>query len=357
MGDTRYVNSPEKYVNSQEEYDSIPDDFDGYIYVRGNIPRIMKTPPRAHVYLVNQACVGFIGGDAHISSIFDNSTVTSIRDNACVSHISDAAVVHAIRGKARIYCISGRAAITSVGESARIDSVSGSVIIDVVEGSASIDVLLGSAHIRRVGQDAVIRDMFGNTQIEELRDGARIKRVGGAAIVALKGNSIIEHAYSSAVIRVYSTAAKIKNAYQNVVILGYGCSPAINECASSVSVIDIPPSEVSPRDFRDIFDLVRQPDGRIVLFKITQPDGTDYFSGQVLYEGIVECSDWDPDPGIQCGQGLHLSATSALAALYHCSGRVKRCLVDPEDIVFFKDDLSKVRCKKVEVIEDCGLLT
>lgn len=68
-----------------------------------------------------------------------------------------------------------------------------------------------------------------------------------------------------------------------------------------------------------------------------------------IEQGTVECPDWNPDPKIQCGNGLHLSPTPQNALAYH-NGKVLKCEVAVKDLVVFPSDITKVRCKRVTVV-------
>ena len=90
-------------------------------------------------------------------------------------------------------------------------------------------------------------------------------------------------------------------------------------------------------------------DGVVTLYKVTRENGTDHRTGTLKYEGIVTCPAGDPNPNRKCGGGLHLSPTPQQALSYN-TGPVLECRVLPEDIVVYPSDITKVRCRKVEVI-------
>jgi len=99
----------------------------------------------------------------------------------------------------------------------------------------------------------------------------------------------------------------------------------------------------------NIFDL-RPREGKIILFKSVQPDTfLDFYTGKIKYEGVVECPDWDDNPELECGGGLHLSPTPELALSFN-RGFVLRCEVALEDIVIYPYNIDEVRCRKVQVI-------
>ena len=94
--------------------------------------------------------------------------------------------------------------------------------------------------------------------------------------------------------------------------------------------------------------------GMVTLYKVTQDNGTDYYTGRIRYSGEVECPDWDDDTKRQCGGGLHLSPTPELALIYH-HGQVLVCKCHVDDLVVYPHDITKVRCRKVTVIDTAKL--
>ena len=96
----------------------------------------------------------------------------------------------------------------------------------------------------------------------------------------------------------------------------------------------------------------RGPGGGIILFKSVNPKTRcDYHTGKIKYEGEVVCPDWKDDDKQQCGNGLHLSPSADEALIYH-QGLVLRCEVAFDDFVVYSEDITKVRCKKVTVLEE-----
>jgi hypothetical protein len=124
----------------------------------------------------------------------------------------------------------------------------------------------------------------------------------------------------------------------------------INEKDDTAQVIICPRIQHDIKTFTDIYK--ENVNGKtMILYKSVQPDNTDFYSGKIKYEGIVECPDWDPDKNIQCGGGLHLSPTPELTQKYN-QGKILKCEVALKDIVVYPPDITKVRCRKVEVIEE-----
>jgi len=99
----------------------------------------------------------------------------------------------------------------------------------------------------------------------------------------------------------------------------------------------------------DLLAIAEHNNDKIVLYKSVNPDTfCDFYTGKIKYEigKEVECPDWDSNEIFQCGNGLHLSIFPFTAQIYN-EGTILRCLVDPDDVVVFPDDITKVRCRKV----------
>jgi hypothetical protein len=92
----------------------------------------------------------------------------------------------------------------------------------------------------------------------------------------------------------------------------------------------------------------------VVLFKSVTPDTyCDFHTRQIKYKigETIECPDWDNDYLRQCGGGFHLSPKPELALNYN-RGKLLVCHVHIDDFVVFPGDITKVRCRKVKVIEE-----
>ena len=98
-------------------------------------------------------------------------------------------------------------------------------------------------------------------------------------------------------------------------------------------------------------------DGYLTLFKSVNPkNNRDFRTNTIEYKvgSDVVCPDWDPNPERECGGGLHLSQTAMTAYSYN-NGKLLKCKAHKNDVVVFGANVSKVRCKKVTVIEEVNL--
>ena len=128
-----------------------------------------------------------------------------------------------------------------------------------------------------------------------------------------------------------------------------GFKPKIGKRHKTATVIKTPKSLIHTRE--SFFDrLESDKKGTVILYKSVNPEnGCDYRTGKIKYEGIVKCPDFDPNPERECGGGLHLSPTPGTALSYH-QGQLLKCRVKKKDIVVNKHNITKVRCREVEVL-------
>jgi len=155
-------------------------------------------------------------------------------------------------------------------------------------------------------------------------------------------------AWGNSSVKVFSQIELILK--QSAVAICIDAKPKLIECDESAQIIYQKKVLYDKESFLGIYKHQLVDDKHITLFKSTQADGTDRYSGKIKYMGVVECPDWDPDPNRQCGGGLHLSPSESLALSY-TSGKIKKCKVYVDDFVVYPHDITKVRCRKVEVVE------
>jgi len=105
------------------------------------------------------------------------------------------------------------------------------------------------------------------------------------------------------------------------------------------------------KTFCDIYKNNMIDDKTIILYKSVKSDNTDFYTGKIKYEGIVKCPDWNPDASLECGNGLHLSPTPEHALSYN-KGKIIGCKVKISDFVVYPYNITKVRCKQVEVFSE-----
>jgi hypothetical protein len=230
----------------------------------------------------------------------------------------------------------------------------------VARGSSHV-VARGSSHVEARGSSHVVAWESSHVVAWEsshvvARGSSHVEARGSSHVVAWESSHVVAWESSHVVARgsshVATTARTVTiELYHHSVAILTACAPDITEHGDKVTVVRREMFLHTTTTFLECYAEQINDDGRVELFKSVREEGTDFYSGTIKYEGVVECPDWDPDPERQCGGGLHLSPTSELALSYNY-GKLKRCLVHPDDIVVYGSDISKVRCRKVEVVGD-----
>jgi hypothetical protein len=168
-------------------------------------------------------------------------------------------------------------------------------------------------------------------------------------------NSSVEARENSSVVAWGNSSVEIFNntvkgiAKHNAILIVTGCDPVI-AMQDNAQIVKRAAHWCHTLDsFVDCYN--KQVKGKsITLYKSVNPQNKkDFYTNSIIYEGTVVCPDFDPNPDRECGGGLHLSPTPALA-LYHNKGLVLECSVNLQDIVVYPHNITKVRCRKVKVI-------
>jgi hypothetical protein len=176
---------------------------------------------------------------------------------------------------------------------------------------------------------------------------------GNSSVEAWGNSSVVAWENSSS--RIWSPGVKIESAKnQSVIIFENGLKPKkIPGQGKGVQIVKRKAFVQKPHTIKDFVEIYKKnlvDAENIVLFKSVNPKtGCDFHSGTVKYEGVVDCPDFDPSPSRECGGGLHLSPTKGLATSYN-QGKLLKCKVKLSDIVVYGPNITKVRCRRVEVL-------
>ena len=215
----------------------------------------------------------------------------------------------------------------------------------VARGNSSV-VARENSSVEARGNSSV--EAWGNSSVEAWENSS-VEAWGNSSVVAW-GNSSVE-CYDFVMVSVLMATVVIKKLMDWSVASCRGFKPKIGKKSKTATVITTPVEIKHKRE--DFFDRC-EASGKdaVILYKSVNPKNlSDFQTGKIKYEGIVECSDWNPNPNIECGGGLHLSPTKGMALSYNV-GKVLRCKVEKKDIVVYAKNLTKCRCKKVKVLDD-----
>ncbi len=323
-----------RIITTQAEYDALPKILDDDIEIRStkeHAINISWTPKNSKVHVSGSATIQhvsgsatiqYVSGSATIQSVYGSATIQSVYGSATIQYVSDSATIQYVSDSATIQYVSGSATIQYVSDSATIQHVSGSATIQYVSGSATIQYVSGSATIQHV--------------------------YGSATIQYVSGSATIQHVYGNAQIVVHKKTVTILRAAQQAIIIAMSCVLNISKMDTSVAIVHRSQALHDAESISEIFQL-KKIDDALVFYKSVTDDHMDFWSKTIKYEGHVVCPDWDPSPVRQCGGGLHVSPTKKHALSYN-KGKVLKVLVRPENLVIYQADLSKVRCRELDVI-------
>jgi len=203
-----------------------------------------------------------------------------------------------------------------------------------------------------VSDQAVIEYVYGQAVIKSVSDQAVIEYVYDQAVIkSVSDRAVIKSVYGNSTIKIFSSNVKIEKLLQYAIAINIDCNPTIIKKVDTATIINNPLAKYDKESFLDIYS-EKIKNNKITLYKSVNPETNyDFYSGKIKYSGSVKPEKWNPDPNIQCGDGLHLSPLPQLALNYN-QGKLLECEVDLDDFVVYPNDITKVRCKKVKVVGD-----
>ena len=380
-------------ITSQEELDNTPKKYNEYteIEISGTIFNYNHKFEKAAVKLINGGTiVHFLGGEledmtgGEITNFYQGS-ISNLHNgliinyyNGDIKFIDNISILNFYYGN--IYIFKG--GVIKNFYNGVIQNISGG-LIKVMKGGTIRNIWNGNIEIMNNGEifslhdDGKIKrfidgsisrfsgciDLFDNGYIgcvhrgliKYMKNGiidcvlhGSIENIFKGIINDVKGG-VIKKVCGSVIIKVAGTP-KLEKILKPAIVIFENRSPkAFTGNAESISETT---TIYTKDDFEQLVDLT---DNKLILYKTVEPlTRRDFYSKSIVYEDIVKCPDWDLDPNIQCGRGLHLSFSPHLALSYN-NGLLLKCEVEKSDYVIYSEDLSKVRCSKVKVLGECDL--
>jgi hypothetical protein len=215
-------------------------------------------------------------------------------------------------------------------------------VLIVIEYTTEVIEICGNSTVRACGNSTVTA--YGNSTVMACGNST-VTAYDNSTVTAYDNSTV--RACGNSTVTAYGNAVTV-DAFMLCVVIMIGCICKIRKKSKSATIIRNKVAEYKKSDFVDIFGTDK--DGFLTLYKSVNPDtGCDFFSGKIKYEGTVKPEKWNPDPKVQCGDGLHLSPLPDMALRYN-QGKLLICKVHKSDFVVYAHDITKVRCKKVTVI-------
>ncbi len=307
-------------VHTQKEFDDIKQDFDGLIIIKDTDEEIIVTPRNKATIKIGGSSHATVKGTAYVKAI-DEAYVKAF-DSATIEAFNKANIIAA---GTSIVIAFGYANIIALNKS----YVLATSAVQVKAFDMTFVTASGKSYIKAF-DCAVVKAIMP----------AHVEAYGSSNVQAF--DKAYVEAHGTSIIKAYRLA-NVKG-FDNAVIFYYEDAVIeLHDNATSKRLSNIGYTK------NDLLSLAEHIDNKIVLYKSVNPDTfCDFYTGEIKYEigKEVECPDWDSREMSQCGNGLHLSVFPLDTQIYN-EGTILKCLVDPDDIVMFYNDISKVRCRKV----------
>ena len=328
-------------------------------FVRGSA-RIASVRGAARITQVrDSARITQVCDSARITQVRDSARITYVRDSAHISDVSesvqitdvgDSAQVTRVRGSARITYVSDSAWIADVSGSARITEVYDSAHISSVRDSAQIAVVRGSAQVSDVIGSAQITDVSGSARIAYVRDSAQIARVRDSAQIAdVSGSAQIVHAAGTSIVHLYGGTLG-KAGPQVAVFVHTSESTWLGG-----TLVDLRGMDEEDTDTWVAFHSVESDGDDLIVYKAVNDDLRSSMGFKYPIGDTVTDPKWTDNH--ECGGGLHLSPSPAMASDYFGEAtRFLECRVARSEVRTVPGGgAAKLKAPRVRVIREVGI--
>ena len=181
---------------------------------------------------------------------------------------------------------------------------------------------------------------YGSSRVRAY-DSSRVRAYGSSQV----------RAYGNSMIAILSALVIIHKIAQYAIVALDGVTVELPKIAKTAKVFKRKLILHDIKSFIDVYNLEVK-NSKVILYKSVDPDTLcDFKTGKIKYEGIVTCPDFDKSKDRECGGGLHLCPTPELTQIFNV-GKILKCEVDLKDIVVYGQNIQKVRCRKIKVIEE-----
>jgi hypothetical protein len=316
----RYVAMKEITITTQAELDALPDSFAEHTYI------YLKTKDETWLSL---------------TKTYHNATVVA-RES---SHVEAWGSSHVVaRGSSHV--VARGSSHVAAWESSHVEAWESSHV--GARGSSHV-VARESSHVEAWESSHVVAR--GSSHVVA-RESSHVVARGSSHVEAWESSHVEARANASLKVQSKSVVVESLKEYAIAICIDQGCK--VREKDDTAQVIVCPRVLYNIESFADIYRENKTSDSAMALYKIVKDDYTDFYTGKIKYAigKKVKCPDWNPDPTIQCGGGLHLSPTVDTAKGYNQPGKILKCEVNLADIVVYGPDITKVRCSAVKVLEE-----
>ena len=343
-------------IHSQQEFDNLPDKFDDftYIYIK-SVPSIKifvgKARENSSVVAWENSSVeawenSSVEARGNSSVVARGNSSVEARENSSVEARENSSVVAwenssvVARGNSSVEA-RGNSSVVARGNSSVVAWENSSV---VARGNSSVEARGNSSVVARENSSVVARE---NSSVVAWENSS-VVAWGNSSVVAWENSSVV--AWGNSSVKIFSSYVNLKKVLQESVVICIDCKVKPSKINKTATLLYKRTATWDLNSFLDYYNL-NPKRGFVELYKSVRENNTDFYTGQIKYEGIVTCPNWNPDNSIECGYGLHLSAKPEQALNFN-KGKILKCKVNIKDIVVYPYNIDKVRCRKVKVINN-----
>ena len=342
-------------IKNQEELNELPKAFDEYTYIEIDstepIHKIKCVPKNSHITLVGETVVKYLF--ATVNLMRDHSRINIMMENAHVNEMSESAQVDEMSENAQVDVMWGNSQVSKMRNRSQIKKMFGSSQVGEMWESSQVQEMRKHSQIKEMFNMSHVGIMRENAQIKEMRASSQVNMMRESShINMMKECSQVNAAFENVCIKAFSPYVVISRLKHKSTLICQDCTVDVKEKDDTANIIYTKTMIHTKKSFLDIYKDNMIDENNIILYKSVNPNTLcDFYTGEIKYEGVVICPDWDDDENRECGGGLHLSPTPE-ETLYYNKGKVLKCKVHVDDIVVHPYHINKVRCKKIEVLEE-----
>ncbi len=342
-------------IFNQQDYDSLPKEFSNHteIVIDSQEPifEIKSIPKNSSITLTGNTLVKYLYATVKKMNMYSkinvmkrNAVVELMKDNSIIHEMSENAQVDVMWGNSQVSKMRNRSQIKKMFGSSQVGEMWESSQVQEMRKHSQIKEMFNMSHVGIMRENAQIKEMRASSQVNMMRESSHINM--------MKECSQVNAAFENVCIKAFSPYVVISRLKHKSTLICQDCTVDVKEKDDTANIIYTKTMIHTKKSFLDIYKDNMIDENNIILYKSVNPNTLcDFYTGEIKYEGVVICPDWDDDENRECGGGLHLSPTPE-ETLYYNKGKVLKCKVHVDDIVVHPYHINKVRCKKIEVLEE-----
>ena len=360
-------------IRTQAEFDNLPDSFEDLTKIQiieATIAKIEFNPENSFFVLEssmiqemrNSSTVQQMLGSSTVQKMLDSSIIQKMSDSSIVQEMWCSSMIQKMRNSSVVQEMRNSSTIQRIFDSSTVQRMFDSSTVQRMFDSSIIQEMQNSSMIQRMFDLSTVQRMFDSSTVREMRDSSIVqKMLNSSTVQRMFGSStVIYMSMNTMIAKIYSNLVKIIEARQQAIIIYRSCNGKPEKKDITVQIIKTEKLDWDLENFIKAYNIKRKSkqSKKLILYKFVQNDYTDFFSGKIKYEvgKTTIVPDWNANPNVECGNGLHLSTSIKHCKRFNNSkdGHALQCEVSITDIVIHPNPMypQKIRCKKCFVVKE-----